>query len=95
MQQPDFYLIVYDIGHPRRLARVAKLMEQFGKRVQNSVFEAWLTRAELRQVMDRLQSRIDAEEDSVLIYYLCTACSEKKRKIGKSVVVIPPGVRIV
>jgi CRISPR-associated protein Cas2 len=95
MQQPDFYLIVYDISHPRRLARVGKLMEQFGERVQDSVFEAWLTRAELRRLLDRLQSRIDAEEDSVLIYYLCNVCREKKREMGKSVVVAPPGVRIV
>ena len=91
----DFYLIVYDISNPRRLAKVAKLMEQYGERVQDSVFEAWLTPSELRRLMDRLQSRIDAEEDSVRIYYLCSACREKTRTLGESVVVAPPGVCIV
>ena len=54
-------------------------MEQFGERVQNSVFEAWLTAEELRRLMDRLQARMDPQEDSVRIYYLCSACREKTR----------------
>ena len=91
----DFYVIVYDISNPRRLAKVAKLMEQFGERIQDSVFEAWLTPAELRRLMDRLQERIEPDEDSVRIYYLCSACQEKTRNLGKSVVVAPPGVCIV
>ena len=91
----DFYIITYDISNPRRLVKVAKLMEQFGERVQNSVFEAWLTPKELQGLMRRLQSRIDPEEDSVRIYCLCNACREKKQSLGKSVVVAPPGVVIV
>ena len=83
------------LSNPRRLVKVAKLMEQFGERVQNSVFEAWLTPEELRRLMDRLQARIDPQEDSVRIYYLCSACREKTRHLGKSVVVAPPGVCIV
>ncbi|HQM85027.1 MAG TPA: CRISPR-associated endonuclease Cas2, partial [bacterium] len=32
-------LILYDIRDPKRLLRVAKIMENYGYRVQKSVFE--------------------------------------------------------
>ena len=38
------YLVCYDIANPRRLAQVARVMEGFGERVQESVFECRLTR---------------------------------------------------
>ena len=95
MALPEFYLIVYDIRDPRRLARVAKTLEQVAERVQNSVFEAWLTQEELRKLMRRLESKIEPEEDSVRIYYLCQSCREKTRTMGEAVLVASPGVRIV
>ena len=33
------YLVSYDIANPKRLRRVAKLLESFGTRLQYSVFE--------------------------------------------------------
>ena len=40
-------LVSYDVstkdpGGPKRLRRVARACEDFGQRVQNSVFDAWL-----------------------------------------------------
>ena len=35
-------LVTYDIADPRRLRRVAKVSEGFGRRVQKSVFECEL-----------------------------------------------------
>jgi CRISPR-associated protein Cas2 len=95
MQETSFYVIVYDISHPRRLVKVAKLMEQFGERVQDSVFEAWLTPVELNRLKRRLQARIDADEDRVRIYSLCQVCREKIEDLGQRVEVAMPGVRIV
>ncbi len=95
MQRPEFYVIVYDIEKDRRRAKVAKLLEQVGERVQYSVFELWLTQEELHSLTRRLEQHVVPDEDSVRIYYLCGSCREKIRNLGKAVVAAPPGVRIV
>ncbi|HTI68628.1 MAG TPA: CRISPR-associated endonuclease Cas2, partial [Candidatus Limnocylindria bacterium] len=35
-------LVAYDIADPKRLHRVAMICENFGVRVQYSLFECWL-----------------------------------------------------
>jgi CRISPR-associated endonuclease Cas2 len=46
------YLIAYDIGHPRRLQRVARHFEKHAQRTQKSVFLADVTEAELETLLD-------------------------------------------
>ncbi len=91
----EFYVIVYDIKDDRRRAKVAKLLEQIGDRVQYSVFEAWLARDELLSLLRRLEKRMDPSQDSIRVYALCSACQTKVRKMGVAVTPDPPGVRIV
>lgn len=68
---PCLYVICYDIADPRRLARVARVMEGFGERVQESVFECWLTPGRLHQLQQRVGSEIRLGEDTVRYYPLC------------------------
>ena len=68
-------LITYDVctgdAHGRRrLRQVAKQCENFGQRVQNSVFECNMDMAKCRQVKHKLESIIDDEKDSLRFYYL-------------------------
>ena len=44
------WIVLYDIRNPRRLRRVARLMEGYGQRVQHSVFECDLGEAELNRL---------------------------------------------
>lgn len=44
------WVIAYDIADDRRLARVASEMENFGRRVQYSVFECHLSEAQIRDL---------------------------------------------
>lgn len=69
-----FVLVSYDIADPRRLRRVAKLLEAVGERVQRSVFECGLTPDGLLALRVRLRAAIDPAEDSVLIQPLCNTC---------------------
>jgi len=62
------YLAVYDISEPRRLRRVARVMEGFGVRVQKSVFECRLNKRELASLQSKLSKVIDDSEDSVRLY---------------------------
>ncbi len=68
-------LISYDVNTEtdagkKRLRKVAKQCEDYGQRVQNSVFECILDPALLKQVQSKLEKLIDVEKDSLRYYYL-------------------------
>jgi CRISPR-associated protein Cas2 len=68
-------LVSYDVSTVtaagrRRLRRVARVCEDYGQRVQNSVFECLLDPTQLTQMKLRLQAEYDREEDSLRFYML-------------------------
>lgn len=54
----------------RRLRRVAKTCEDFGQRVQNSVFECLVDPTRWTQLRLRLLDEADLSEDSLRFYFL-------------------------
>lgn len=65
--RPLLRLIVYDIADRRRRRKVAGALEDIAARVQESVFEARLSAAQLKRLRKRLSALI-AEPDSLRIY---------------------------
>jgi len=68
-------LVTYDVSTvekagQRRLRRVAQACEDYGVRVQKSVFECQVGRTEWASLRDRLLREIKAEEDSLRFYFL-------------------------
>lgn len=68
-------LVTYDVntaegGGARRLRRVARACQDFGQRVQYSVFEIEVDPAQWTLLKARLESIIDTERDSLRYYYL-------------------------
>ena len=68
-------LITYDVNTmtaagQKRLRKVAKACQNYGQRVQNSVFECLIDPARLKQVQASLEKLIDKEKDSLRYYYL-------------------------
>ena len=68
-------LVTYDVSTEsqagrRRLRRVAKACEDFGQRVQNSVFECEVDPAQWARLKLRLLDLIELSEDSLRFYYL-------------------------
>lgn len=61
------YLIAYDIRDDHRLREVARCMEEFGTRVQYSVFVSDLSQMEFIHVRGNLMSLMNQAEDSVMI----------------------------
>ena len=78
----QIYLAVYDIRDERRLQKVAKIMENYGVRVQKSVFEAALNGSKLRDLKSDLLQVIDPVEDGVKFFQLCERCQQSVRVIG-------------
>jgi CRISPR-associated protein Cas2 len=64
------YLVCYDIANPKRLRRVARLLEGFGTRLQYSVFECPLDELRLEQAKAALREEINSDQDQVLFVSL-------------------------
>ena len=82
-------LITYDVdttsaAGKRRLRRVAKECVNYGRRVQNSVFECLLTEAQFVLLRSKLISIIDGKLDSVRFYFLGKNWDNRIEYIGKN-----------
>ncbi|MGZ5028157.1 MAG: CRISPR-associated endonuclease Cas2 [Methylobacter sp.] len=66
-----FYVICFDVSDNRRLRKISNEMENFGVRVQRSVFECHLESAQLHELQRRLGNLMEPAEDQVRYYSLC------------------------
>ena len=78
------YVICYDVTDTPRRTRVARCLDDYGGRVQYSVFEAVLDRPLFDKLVAELNRRIDPSQDRVLIYPICAACCRRTVSLGRS-----------
>ena len=71
------YLVVYDISNEKRLRRIARILQRYGRRVQESVFECELERGRYEELVDRLKREIHGE-DKLFIYHLSSNTEKEK-----------------
>lgn len=67
----QFYVICFDVSNKKRLRQVAIQMENFGQRVQYSIFECYLDANKLEELKGRLELIINSEEDHIRYYSIC------------------------
>jgi CRISPR-associated protein Cas2 len=70
-----YVLVTYDVSTiaaegRRRLRRVAQVCQNFGQRVQYSVFECSVGERELVRLRHDLLEEMNPDEDSLRLYYL-------------------------
>lgn len=80
-------LVTYDVvtqtaAGRKRLRKVAKICENFGVRVQNSVFECVVDATQFKQLKLQLQDIINVDEDSLRFYQLGNNYKSKVEHIG-------------
>ena len=73
----------YDIGDPKRLAKVARVMKGYGERVLKSVFECNLEAKRFKDMKTKVEEIIEPIEDSVRYYTLCEKCTKEVEYSGK------------
>lgn len=81
-------LITYDVetaskSGQKRLRAVAKCCQNYGQRVQNSVFECYVTEVQVVKLIAELSEKIDKGKDSIRIYYLGNNYINKVEQIGR------------
>lgn len=92
-------LITYDVntGTPegkKRLRRVAKICENYGQRVQHSVFECLVNPAQRTELCHKLEKEINPEIDSLRYYQLGKNWHERVEHVGAKETYDPEGVLI-
>lgn len=81
-----FVVVTYDISDEKRLDKISKIMNNYGFRVQKSVFECYLTKEQLKNLKNKINSVINLEEDKVRFYLVCKNDINHLIHIGKSVI---------
>lgn len=82
-----YILVAYDVstsshGGEKRLRHVAKICQDYGQRVQNSVFECKVDPSQYVILKNRLISVISLEKDSIRIYHLHRLWQKRIEKLG-------------
>ena len=70
------YIVGYDIADQKRLAKVAKIVQGFGYRIQYSFFHCFISSQQKKRLRQLLQKVIHEGEDQVII----VPVSEKQLK---------------
>nr|WP_243896279.1 CRISPR-associated endonuclease Cas2 [Paenibacillus sp. F411] len=80
-------IITYDVSTKssagqKRLRQVSKICQNYGQRVQNSVFECLVDAAEFTALRYKLIEVIDQKQDSLRFYQLGNQYKNKVEHIG-------------
>ena len=89
-------VVAYDVNTEseqgrKRLRRVAKVCENCGQRVQNSVFECLVDAAQWVRVRARLVEEISQESDSLRFYFLGDNWKRRVEHVGAKASFDPQG----
>ena len=82
-----YILVTYDVetidkDGKKRLRKIAKICQNYGQRVQNSVFECRVNEQEYLLLKSEIMKKMDAKKDSVRFYRLGTKYKEKIEHFG-------------
>ena len=79
------YVVAYDIEDDRARTRIAGVLERFGVRVQQSVFECRLEARDLERLVRRLERELTAVggAGNIRLYRLCADCYGASQGIGE------------
>lgn len=78
-----FWIITYDITDNRRRTRIDRALKNYAVRVQESVFEGWVSHIRLRQLKRELRREMNLACDNIRLYNLCHWCEGAIQSQGK------------
>jgi len=67
-------LVAYDISEDAARSRVAAYLQQWGDRIQRSVFVCAIAPEDLDEVNQRLATMIDPDTDAIHLLPACATC---------------------
>ena len=76
------FVVCYDVTSDKRRRKIAKCLDGYGDRIQDSVFELVVDRAMMEACCAQIARLIDRSEDHVAIYRLCRGCALERIYLG-------------
>lgn len=76
-----FYtLIMFDISGRKKYSLLTKLLKRYSRRIQNSVYEAYLKPSDIKQLTEKIERLMGSERyfdpsDKIRIYQMSGSCS--------------------
>jgi CRISPR-associated protein Cas2 len=81
-------LITYDISNDKKRTKFSKFIEQYGNRVQYSVFKVKNSKRILNIITSTIEKKFAkgfTPEDSIYIFHVCEGCEKRVAKYGHAV----------
>jgi CRISPR-associated protein Cas2 len=78
-------IVAYDFSNDKRRAKFAKFLEQYGSRVQYSVFRVKNSKRVLNNIIVEIEKRYRKhfkDSDSIVIFSTCEGCDRKIMRFG-------------
>lgn len=74
-----YVLVMFDISGRKKYSLLVKLLKRYSTRIQNSVFEAYLKTADLKELLDGIEKLMRSKwyfdpSDKVRVYKVSGAC---------------------
>ncbi|MGH2413575.1 MAG: CRISPR-associated endonuclease Cas2 [Microcystaceae cyanobacterium] len=79
-------LVVYDIPDDKRRTKLSTFLEGYGRRVQESVFECFLSLDGMKKLHQQVEKKVKPEEDNVRFYWIPADSLPRTLTIGS----LPP-----
>lgn len=76
-------IVAYDITDSKRLQRIAKIMKDYGLRVQKSIFEVEVHDRQFAVMKWRVEAEMDLTKDGVKYFSLCDRCCDTVITYGR------------
>jgi CRISPR-associated protein Cas2 len=83
-------VVTYDVPDNKRRLKLAKLLEGYGRRVQYSVFECFLTLDEMRGLCEKVRAKVKVTEDDVRFYWISADAVGRVLTLGSEPPEPPP-----
>jgi CRISPR-associated protein Cas2 len=87
-------LVVYDIADDKRQTRLSNFLEGQGRRVQESVFECYISLEKMKKLHEQVQKRVKPAEDNVRFYWIPADALPRTLTIGSPSPEPPPSYYI-
>ena len=83
-------IVVYDVADDNRRLILSNILEGYGRRVQESVFECFLSLNEMKKLHEQVKKRVKPEEDNVRFYWVPADALPRTLTIGSEPPQPPP-----
>jgi len=87
-------VIIYDIPNDKRRLKLSNFLEGYGRRVQKSAFECFMSLEEMRALFQKVNKRVKPQEDNVRFYWVSQEAVSRVLVIGSPPPEPPPNAYI-